>query len=168
MSIELSCIELSCIELNAHSLIIFIHTLRDFIHKGSDYFLPWLLGSQPCESTFRAARSMPGTFSTIVNFSLLEFLQRLHQLQIQLQLETERSEIGIIYPRVEKHLTKIWHKEEKEKVSLSDISDDDIAAILKVAKEEAVKAIKDLGMVVKGRKVGREKCRMAQSTKRSH
>ena len=69
---------MSCIELNAHSLIIFIRTLRDHIPNGSDYFLPWLLGSQPCESTFRAARSMTGTFSTIVNFSLLGFLQRLH------------------------------------------------------------------------------------------
>ena len=69
---------MSCIELNAHSLIIFIRTLRDHIPNGSDYFLPWLLGSQPCESTFRAARSMTGTFSTVVNFSLLGFLQRLH------------------------------------------------------------------------------------------
>ena len=47
---------------------------------------------------------------------------------------------------------KIGHTEEKEKVSLSDVSDDDIAAIVKEAKEEAVKAIKDLGMVVKGGK----------------
>ena len=53
---------MSCIELNAHFLIIFIRTLRDHIPNGSDYFLPWLLGSQPCESTFRAARSMTGTF----------------------------------------------------------------------------------------------------------
>ena len=106
---------MSCIELNAHSLIIFIRTLRDHIPNGSDYFLPWLLGSQPCESTFRAARSMTGTFSTIVNFSLLGFLQRLHGLQIQLQLETESFENGITYPRVEKHLVKIGHKEEKEK-----------------------------------------------------
>lgn len=143
---------MSCIELNAHSLIIFIRTLRDHIPNGSNYFLPWLLGSQPCEATFRAARSMTGTFSTIVNFSLLGFLQRLHRLQIQLQLETESSETGITYPRVEKHNAKIGHKEGNKKVSLSDVSDDDIAAIIKEAKEEAIKAIKELGMVVKGGK----------------
>ena len=59
---------------------------------------------------------MTGTFSTIVNFSLIGFLQRLHQLQIQLQLETKSSENGITYPRVEKHSMKTGHKEEKEKV----------------------------------------------------
>ena len=104
---------------------------------GSDYFLPWLLGSQPCESTFRAARSMTGTFSTIVNFSLLGFLQRLHRLQIQLQLETESSGTGIrynIYPRVEKYLAKVGHMEEKGKALLTDISDDDIAEIIKKLK----------------------------------
>ena len=158
---------MSCIELNTHSLIIFIHTLRDHIPNGSDYFLPWLLGSQPCESTFRAARSMTGTFSTIVNFSLLGFLQRLHRLQIQLQLETESFENGITYPRVEKYLVKIKHKEEKEKVSLSDVSDDDIVAIITEAKEEAVKAIKDLGTVVKGGKWeerSAKKCKKIQPT----
>ena len=155
---------MSCIELNAHSLIIFIRTLRDHIPNGSDCFLPWLLGSQPCESTFRAARSITGTFSTIVNFSLLGFLQRLHRLQIQLQLELESFETGITYPRVEKHLTKIGHKEDAaEKVSLSDVSDDDITATIKEAKEEAVKTIKDLGMVVKG---GKWEERSAKSSKK--
>ena len=140
---------MSCIELNAHSLIIFIRTLRDHIPNGDNYFLPWLLGSQPCEGTFRAARSMTGTFSTIVNFSLLGFLQRLHRLQIQLQLETESCMTGISYPRVEKHRAKIGHEEVKDKASLSDVDDDNIEAIIKEAKEEAAKAIKDLGMVVK-------------------
>ena len=143
---------MSCIELNAHSLIILIRTLRDHIPNGSNYFLPWLLGSQPCESTFRAARSMTGMFSTIVNFSLLGFLQRLHRLQIQLQLETESSETGITYPRVEKHLAKLGHMEEKEEALLSDVKDDDISQIIKKAKKEAVEAVKDLGMVVKGGK----------------
>ena len=119
---------------------------------GSDYFQPWLLGSQPCESTFRAARSMTGTFSTIVNFSLLGILQRLHRLQIQLQLETESSETGIRYPRVEKHLAKIGHMEEKGKALLTDISDDDIAETFKKAKKEAAEDVKSLGMEVKGGK----------------
>jgi len=95
---------MSCIELNAHLLIVLIRTLRDETPDGSNFFLLWLLGSQPCESTFRAARSMTGTFSTIVNFSLLDFLQRLHRLQI---LEAESSETQIIYPRVEKTLQRL-------------------------------------------------------------
>ena len=60
--------------------IILIGTFTDHIYNGSKYFLLWLLGLQPCESTVRAAWSMTETFSTIVNFSLLGYLQRLHRL----------------------------------------------------------------------------------------
>ena len=59
---------------------------------------------------------------------------------------------GITYPRIEKHLTKIGYDVVKDKVSLSDVNDDNIEAIIKGAKEKAVKAIKDLGMVIKGGK----------------
>ena len=85
----------ACIELNGHSLILLLLILRDIIPNGNQYFLPWLLGSQACEKTFRAAQSMTSTFSTIINFSMLEFLHRLHRLQIQLQLESVVQETGI-------------------------------------------------------------------------
>jgi len=143
---------MSCIELNAHSLIVLIRTLRDEIPDGSNFFLPWLLGSQPCESTFRAARSMTGTFSTIVNFSLLGFLQRLHRLQILLQLETESSETQIIYPRVEKNLAKIGHSNQGKQFDLSSLTDDDIAKAVEEAESEALKSMNDLGMTIEDSK----------------
>ena len=94
-----------CIELNAHSLITFLLTVRDHI-KNDSCFLPWLLGSQCCEMTFRIARSMSSTFSTVINFGMLGLLRRLHRLHIQLTLQAECSE-DIIFPRVIKHQQKV-------------------------------------------------------------
>lgn len=68
-----------CIELNAHALI--LAALKSHYLKDPKMLTTWLMSSQPCEQTFRAARSMTSTFSTIVNFSMLEILQRLHKLQ---------------------------------------------------------------------------------------
>ena len=48
----------STIELNGHALIILLILMRDVIPNGNKLFCPWLLGSQPCEQTFRAARSI--------------------------------------------------------------------------------------------------------------
>ena len=61
-----------CIELliNDHALITFSITVRDHV-KNDTCFLPWLLGSQCCEMTFRIARSMSSTFSTVINFGVL-------------------------------------------------------------------------------------------------
>ena len=52
-----------CVELNAHALIMRVQGNFD-----CESFLPWLLGSQSCEKTFRTDRSMTSIFSTIINF----------------------------------------------------------------------------------------------------
>ena len=70
--------------------------------------MPWLLESQACEQAFRAPRSMTGSFSLTINFSILGLLCRLHHLQVELELEVEMKETGIQqYPRVEAHMKKI-------------------------------------------------------------
>ena len=137
----------ACIELNGHSLILFLLTLRDKIPNGDQHFLPWLLGSQACEQTFRAARSMTSTFSTVINFSMLGFLHRLHRLQIQLQLESEAHETGISYPRATAHLKKVGYNsiEDSARV-ISKISDMDIISAIERAYNEAVGAMNDLGI----------------------
>ena len=76
-----------CVELNAHALISFLITIIKHFNSDHSLFLPWLLGSQSCEKTFRSARSMTGTFSTVINFSMLGLLRRLHRLQIQSNLQ---------------------------------------------------------------------------------
>ena len=67
------------IELNAHSLLRILRIFR--IHNlDSNMFCPWLFSSQAYEHLFRTARSMTSTFSTVINFSLKEFLHRLSRI----------------------------------------------------------------------------------------
>lgn len=49
--------------------------------KSPESLMPWLFSSQPCERFFRQTRSMTSTYSTIVNFDMLDLLNR--QLRIQ-------------------------------------------------------------------------------------
>lgn len=41
-----------------------------------------LFSSQACEATFRSARSLSGTFSSITNFSVFEFLNKIEKITI--------------------------------------------------------------------------------------
>ncbi len=81
-----------CIEINAHNLLFFIRFLRD---KKADpnCLVPWMLGSQSCEKMFRSLRSMTGTFSTMINFSMFGLLQRLHKLSIEEELQSQSKYI---------------------------------------------------------------------------
>lgn len=67
----------TCVELNAHGLILLIEKFR----SNPDLLVPWLCSSQPCEKFFRQTRSMTLTSSTVVNFDLLDLLQRRHRIQ---------------------------------------------------------------------------------------
>lgn len=132
-----------CIELNAHSLLIFLLTLRKVLPSSG--FFPWLLGSQSCEKAFRAARSMSSMFSTVINFGMLGLLRRLHRMHIQFCLESESQETEIKYPRTEAHKMKDGHgKAVFESVAL--ITDKEIADVIEQSKEDAKGKIKDLGM----------------------
>ena len=142
----------SCIELNAHALIMLIRMLRDntIIQDGGLHVLPWLLGSQPCEKAFRAVRSMTSTFSTVINFSLLDLLNRLHRLYIQLQLEAQSEQTGIEYPRCSVHKVKEGHHNNKTQVldpnCNLNISDKEINMLVQQAKLEAKESANSLGM----------------------
>lgn len=78
-----------CIEINAHSLLAYTIMMRDTYNDQHEVFTPWLMGSQSCEQKFRSLRSMSGTFSTMINFSLLSMLQRLHKLSIKEDLQSQ-------------------------------------------------------------------------------
>ena len=93
-----------CIELNAHALVTFLINARDNVDSNNVVFLPWLLGSQSCERIFRSARSMSTVFSSVLNFSILGLLRRLHRLNIQSILQADAEKSGIKFPRMEKIL----------------------------------------------------------------
>lgn len=71
----------ACIELNAHTLVALLIHFRE--RDDSKSFIPWVFSSQSCESFFRCMRSMTSTFSTVVNFNVLEILHRLRRIDIQ-------------------------------------------------------------------------------------
>lgn len=70
----------ACIELNAKNLIILMKKLRDA--EMSEFFLPVLFNSQPCEETFRKMRSMGTTNFTKINFTLLELMHLIKRVEI--------------------------------------------------------------------------------------
>ena len=133
-----------CVELNAHALITFVMTIQ--VCGDSTSFLPWLLGSQTCERTFRAARSMSSTFSTIINFGMLGLLRRLHRLQIQFTLQSESNQsLGIMFPRIQKHRVKEGNKAYVEH-SLEKFTSVKIFEAVKKAKIKAMASLETLGM----------------------
>lgn len=68
----------TCVELNAHALLLLIDKYR----STPELLNPWQFSSQPCEKYFRQMRSMTSTFSTIVNFDMLDILHRNQRIQI--------------------------------------------------------------------------------------
>jgi len=132
-----------CIELNAHALLILLLILRD--NYKSDCFYPWLMGSQPCERAFRAARSISPTFSTVINFTVLGLIRRLHKLQIEVDLESEADSTGIIYPRQQAHKSRSGINQPNLH-SISDITNKQIEEVVKCSLEKARATLDELGM----------------------
>ena len=120
--------------------------MRDYPKKDGVY-LPWLLGSQSCEKTFRLARSMTSTFSTMINFSMLGLLRRLHRLQIQSELQAESQASGVNYPQVKKHENKDG-KRGYTFHSLNDLTNNKICEAVTIANKKAKSIIQKLGMEV--------------------
>lgn len=86
----------SCVELNAQAIVKCVLYLKQ-INK-SEYFMPWLFDSQPCESIFRQFRSFTTTYSTVINAALKESINRISKIQFQNDIEYVTSS-DFIYPR---------------------------------------------------------------------
>lgn len=80
----------ACIEIDGHSILIFHNKCRDM--GRPDLFLPWLLNSQHCESTFRSWRSLSTIRSTIVNMDIMEVTNRSTRLQVMEEAPTTISD----------------------------------------------------------------------------
>lgn len=80
-----------CIEINAHSLIQVIIKFRN--SKEPSLFLPWLLSSQPCETTFRRLRSTTVSHCGVVSFSTMDLQNHFRRINLlastYLKLEEE-------------------------------------------------------------------------------
>ncbi|KAG4072027.1 hypothetical protein HA402_008468 [Bradysia odoriphaga] len=105
----------TCIELNAHALVKQIlvedEELNNQQHgnlvqkpvpnKRSNYFFSSLFDSQVCESVFRQVRSFTSTFCTVVNFTILDIMNRIRKIQLQNEIINASREV-IKFPRFEK------------------------------------------------------------------
>ena len=68
----------TCLELNAHMIVYLVYScVCGSLTK--DALRVWLSGSQGCKQMFRLLRSMTGTFSTIINFSMKGIMERINK-----------------------------------------------------------------------------------------
>lgn len=125
----------TCIELNAHSLILLTIKLR----SNPELFVPYLFGSQSCESTFGQLRSMTSTYSTVVNFTMLEMINRLKKVQLQSDIVTSAPD-NIKFPRFQK---------EKVRSALQEFpSNAEIICLLERARMKGMEDISKVGIDV--------------------
>lgn len=62
-----------------------------------------LFSSQPCESIFRSARSLSGSFSTMINFTVNNFINRSQKLSILNEVKCNQSKNHLSFPVHHKH-----------------------------------------------------------------
>lgn len=87
------------IELNASSLVKIMLNLKKTNREA--LFLPHLMSSQPCESTFRQFRSLTSTYSTVTNCTVKEALARISKIQLQNDIMHSTS-TNFTYPKLSK------------------------------------------------------------------
>lgn len=125
----------ACIEINGHSLLNIINQLRN--DDSQNLFCPWLFNSQTCESFFRALRSMTSTFSTVVNFSILDTIHRIRRIDMQTDIVTNLGRKGYLFRN--KHSSN-----ESTYIDLPSLQD--IEEIVLNARHDAKISLLDMGM----------------------
>lgn len=122
-----------CVEINAHSLIALIIFCK--ANNVSHLFLPFLFQSQTCEKFFRAARSMTTTYCTIVNFSMLDLIYKIHRIDFQANVVNELTDYEFARQR---------RNEPAKFFNLP--SNEEIFQIIETAKAEAIQDALAMGM----------------------
>ena len=91
------------IELNAQNLMYLVLLVKQKRLPEQALNNIHLFNSQACESLFRDARALTGTFSTKVNFTVKNFLKRSQKLSILTQLKYNQFENSLSFPIHHKH-----------------------------------------------------------------
>lgn len=87
--------------MNAHTLIFISILIDQKLIPESVAKSIHLFSSQPCESIFRDARSLSGIYSTRINFTIKQFLQRINKLNALTeikQFESTNTQSKIVFP----------------------------------------------------------------------
>ncbi|CAF2898412.1 unnamed protein product [Rotaria sp. Silwood2] len=96
------------IEINAHNLLYLILLVKQQ-QLPNNALNVHLFSSQACESTFRNTRALSGTYSTMVNFTVSDFLGRAEKLSVlqQIKCYEETNNNGrVLFPTHHKHKQK--------------------------------------------------------------
>ena len=121
------------VKLNAHNLlyIIVLVKQRQLVKEALNIFL---FDSQSCESLFRNTRSFSGTYSSITNFTVLDFLRRSQKLSLLNdikcdQLSEEDNTERLSFPAHHKHkrdsqLSSLQHFDDIDKLDVEKIISD--------------------------------------------
>ncbi|CAF2168973.1 unnamed protein product [Rotaria magnacalcarata] len=88
------------LELNGHTLTYLMVLVAEKIITEEALNIS-LFNSQICENVFRSARSMSGPFSTVVNFSINEFLQRVEKLSTLQNIKclSDSGASSLVFPK---------------------------------------------------------------------
>jgi len=82
-----------CIEINAHALL-YIILLVIKKKLPIDTLNTFMFNSQICEYTFRTARSLSGSFSSITTFSVKSFMKRCEKMSNINSIKTRGGQLG--------------------------------------------------------------------------
>ena len=82
------------VEINAHTLVYLALLVIQGLAKEAVLRI-YDFNSQTCENTFRIARSMSGTFSSVTNFSVYQFLQRAEKLSLLQSIRCDTNTQGL-------------------------------------------------------------------------
>lgn len=114
------------IELNAHHLLYLVLLVKQQHLPKQTLMNIHLFNSQPCESLFRDARSFSSVSSTMVNFSIKDFIRRSQKISILNQMKYHQAEKDLSFPIHHKHrrehsLTSVHELDEIDKLDISQL-----------------------------------------------
>jgi len=118
------------VEINAHNLLSIILLVKEK-QLPKEALNIYLFNSQACESTFRNTRSLSGSYSTMVNFTVADFLRRSQKISILndikcVQLTFDDDYERLVFPVHHKH------KHDHQLSSLQNLDDIDQLDIEKI------------------------------------
>lgn len=125
----------TCIEINTQNLLLMIRKFRK--EKMPEQFLTSLFDSQMCENAFRQFRSMGTAAYTKINFALYEFLHLIGRIETQ---------NDIVYVKLANQDIHFPNKRENKPKEFPLPSDNELDAIISMAKEQSILDAIEFGM----------------------
>ncbi|KAL0100980.1 hypothetical protein PUN28_019401 [Cardiocondyla obscurior] len=135
-----------CIELNAHNLIKLITKFKDSEQSLTpEMFRSVIFSSQMCEKLFRTVRSMTSTYSTVINFSIKDLINRIDKIR---QINSIMNDLQEIFKFSREDKKKLKCSNTLNVITCKDIEDLNITEIVEEALKNAIKSTEELGIEV--------------------